>query len=122
MRIHVQDISLETEKKMEISDVTHDVEKIVGESGIKNGLVNLWIPHSTAALAVNEHDLDLWDDIISTMRKLVPGEADYRHRPSAVIPLRDGRMQLGTWQSILFIELDGPRSRSIHVQIMGEES
>jgi len=142
MRIHVEDISLKTEKKMEILDVTHDVEKIVGESGIKNGLVNLWIPHATAALAVNEHDLDLWDDILSTMRKLVPVEADYRHntkyawtpreqnahahiincivKPNAVIPLHDGRMQLGTWQSILFIELDGPRSRSIHVQIMGE--
>ena len=122
--------------------MTGDVERIVRESGIKEGLVNLWIPHSTAALAVNEHDIDLWEDILSTMEKLVPVKSNYRHnakygwvpseqnahahilncmiKPDVTIPLQGGRMQIGTWQSILFIELDGPRSRTIRVQVMGE--
>ncbi len=142
MRFYVRDVSLDTEKRMEILDVTQDVHRIVREIGVKNGLVNLWIPHATAALAVNEHDVDLWEDILSAIRRLVPIEGDYRHnakygwipqeqnahahilncmiKPDVTIPLNDGRMDLGTWQSILFIELDGPRSRSIRVQIMGE--
>jgi len=142
MRFYVRDVSLNTKERMEILDVTQDVQRIVRESEVKNGLVNLWVPHATAALAVNEHDADLWGDILSAMRKLVPVEADYRHnakygwipeeqnahahilncmiKPNFTIPLDDGRIQLGTWQSILFIELDGPRSRSIRVQIMGE--
>lgn len=142
MRFHIGEISFHTKKKTEILDMTQDVGRIVKESGVKDGLVNLWAPHATAALAVNEHDLDLWEDILSAMRKLVPVEADYRHnakygsipheqnahahilncmiKPDVTVPLHDGKMQLGTWQSILFIELDGPRSRSISVQIMGE--
>jgi len=142
MRFCIREVSVRTEKKMEILDVTQDVQRIVKESEVKDGLVNLWAPHATAALAVNEHDVDLWEDILSAMRKLVPVEADYRHnakygwapheqnahahilncliKPDVTVPLHDGRMQLGTWQSILFIELDGPRSRSISVQIMGE--
>jgi len=142
MRFHIRDVSLETEKRMEILDLTRDVERIIRESAVKNGLVNLWTPHATAALAVNEHDLELWEDILSAMRRLAPIEADYRHnakygwipqeqnahahilncmiKPDVTIPLHDGTMQLGTWQSILFIELDGPRSRSLRVQVMGE--
>jgi len=142
MRFYTKDVSLQTGKKMEILDVTQYVQRIVKESEVRNGLANVWAPHATAALAVNEHDVDLWEDILSAMRKLVPLEADYRHnakygwapqeqnahahilncmiKPDVTVPLHEGRMQLGTWQSILFIELDGPRSRSISVQIMGE--
>lgn len=142
MKNVLKTIALRTGKRLEISDVSRDVRKVVDGSGIKNGLVNVWIPHTTAGLAVNEHDPDLWDDILSTMTKLVPIEASYRHnakywslsreqnahahildcmiKPDLTIPLKEGKMVLGTWQSILFIELDGPRNRSLHVQVLGE--
>lgn len=142
MKIHFGEISVRTNKKLEILDVTEGIRKVVRKSDIKAGLVNLWISHTTAALAVNEYDVDLWEDILKAMERLVPVKADYRHnakyrwsareqnahahiincmiKPDVTIPLNNGRIQLGTWQSVLFIELDGPRTRSIHVQIMGE--
>jgi len=135
-------LSLTTQKRMMILDVTGDVRSIVEESNVKNGLVNLWVPHATAAIAVNEHDTDLWEDILKTFERLVPIKDDYRHnakyswtageqnahahilncliKPNVTIPVENGRMQLGTWQSILFIEMDGPRTRRVHVQVMGE--
>jgi secondary thiamine-phosphate synthase enzyme len=142
VKFHIKNISVKTDKKLQILDVTRDVSKIVGESGISEGLANLWVPHSTAAVAVNEHDTDLWEDILSAMGRLVPVKGDYRHNAKygwssreqnahahilncminsdVNIPIQGGRLQLGTWQSILFIELDGPRSRSIRIQVMGE--
>lgn len=142
MKIYTDDISLRTGMKLEVVDVTRDANKIVDESGLRNGLVNLWVTHTTAALAVNEHDTDLWEDILSAMTRLVPVRANYRHnakygwspreqnahahilncmiKPDVTVPLGNGSMKLGTWQSVLFIELDGPRNRSIHVQVMGE--
>lgn len=142
MKVHSGSFPLKTGKKLEVLDVTGEVQKIIGESGAKNGLVNLWITHTTAALAVNEHDTDLWEDILKAFTRLVPVRGDYRHnakygwapgeqnahahilncmvKPCVTVPLRDGRIRLGTWQSILFIELDGPRSRSLHIQVLGE--
>lgn len=142
MKFHHTILSLTTQKRMMILDVTGDVRSIVEESNVKNGLVNLWVPHATAAIAVNEHDTDLWEDILKTFERLVPIKDDYRHnakyswtageqnahahilncliKPNVTIPVENGRMQLGTWQSILFIEMDGPRTRRVHVQVMGE--
>jgi len=142
LKFHHTILSLTTQKRMMILDVTGDVRSIVEESNVKNGLVNLWVPHATAAIAVNEHDTDLWEDILKTFERLVPIKDDYRHnakyswtageqnahahilncliKPNVTIPVENGRMQLGTWQSILFIEMDGPRTRRVHVQVMGE--
>jgi secondary thiamine-phosphate synthase enzyme len=127
---------------MEILDVTASVKKIAGESGITNGLVNVWVPHATAAIAVNEHDTGLWKDILTAFEKLVPVKGDYSHnakyswsageqnahahilncliKPDVTVPLENGSLQLGTWQSVLFIEMDGPRTRRVHVQVIGE--
>ena len=63
---------LKTNKKLEISDITRDIVTVVNESNINNGLVNVWVPHTTAGLTVNEHDPDLWNDILSTMMNIVP--------------------------------------------------
>ncbi len=127
---------------MEIQDITDSAAKIVGESKVVNGLVNLWVPHATAAVAVNEHDEELWDDILVAFERLAPMDGSYRHnakyswseseqnahahilncliKPDVTMPLENGRMRLGTWQSVLFIEMDGPRTRHVQVQIMGE--
>lgn len=133
---------LKTNKKLEISDITRDIVTIVNESNINNGLVNIWVPHTTAGLTVNEYDPDLWNDILSTMMNIVPPNGTYHHnakyrhlsreqnahahilssiiKPSLSIPLNEGEMILGTWQSILFFEFDGPRNRSLQIQILGE--
>ena len=142
MKFHSSEFSVRSEKRMEIIDVTSKVGEIVELSGIRNGLVNIWVPHSTAAVSVNEHDLDLWEDILATMNKLVPIKDDYRHnakygwmpseqnahahilscliKPGVTVPIENGRMRLGAWQSILFIEMDGPRTRSVQIYVMGE--
>ncbi len=134
--------SVSTHKRMEILDVTSNVAKIINESGIANGIVHVWVLHATAAVAVNEHDTDLWIDILEAFSHLVPIKGNYRHnaryswtegeqnahahilncliKPNVTVPLENGEMQLGTWQSILLIEMDGPRTRSICVQVIGE--
>jgi len=142
MKFHSGEIPFRTRRRTEILDITENVRRVVEESGVKNGLVNVWVPHATAVLAVNEHDTDLWEDILESFEKLVPLKADYRHnakygwapgeqnahahilncliKPDVTIPLRNSSMQLGTWQSILFIEMDGSRTRTVQVQVMGE--
>ena len=142
MKIYSEDLKISTHERIEILDITEEVRRIINKSGIKNGVVNLWVPHATAAIAVNEHDVDLWEDIINILKRLAPLKGDYRHnakyrwsvgeqnahahilncliKPGVSIPLENGRIYLGTWQSILFIEMDGSRSRRVHVQIMGE--
>ncbi len=142
MRFYFREVSLRTGKKIEIVDVSDRIRDAVGESGIDNGLVNIWVPHSTATITVNERDVDLWEDILAVLERNVPVKGEYRHnikygwipdeqnahahiissiiKPNVTVPLSKGRMLLGTWQSILFIEMDGPRQRTILVQVMGE--
>lgn len=133
MRFHEESLEVKTKRKLKVVDVTEDVRGVVMRSGVTRGLVNLWVAHTTACLSVNEHDKELWDDLISAMTRLVPVEGEYRHKPNAhahilntlikpevSIPLKEGEMRLGTWQSILLIELDGPRVRKINVTIMEE--
>ena len=136
-----EEISINTKERLEVVDITRNIEDVVGKSDNKNGVVVVWEPHTTAAVAVNEHDHDLWIDILETLKGLITIEGPYRHnkryigvageqnahahilncliKPNLTIPLRDGKMLLGTWQSILFIELDGPRRRSVDVHLVG---
>ncbi len=142
MKIHNGSFSVLTREKIEILNVTSNVTKIIEESGITNGMVNVWIPHATAAIAVNEHDTELWNDILKVLVRLVPINGNYSHnakyrwttseqnahahilscliKPNVTVPLENGKMQLGTWQSILIIEMDGSRNRRINVQVIGE--
>ncbi|MEM0011003.1 MAG: secondary thiamine-phosphate synthase enzyme YjbQ [Candidatus Bathyarchaeia archaeon] len=142
MKIYLAELSVRSKERMQIINVTSEVSGIIERSGIKGGFVNLWVPHTTAAITVNEHDPDLWTDILVTLEKVAPIKGDYRHnakyrwipgeqnahahilnsliKPSVTIPVVDGRMLLGTWQSILFVEMDGPQTRTIQVQVVGE--
>ncbi len=142
MKAYFGDLSFSTKKKLEIVDVTSNVENVVKKSGVTNGFVNIWVPHATAAITVNENDRDLWEDILQTFERLVPLNANYQHnlkyswssaeqnahahiisclvKPNVTVPLKNGKVHLGTWQSILFVELDGPRTRTVNVQIIGE--
>ncbi|MDD5086997.1 MAG: secondary thiamine-phosphate synthase enzyme YjbQ [Candidatus Nanoarchaeia archaeon] len=131
-----KEIILSTKEHEEIVDITDEVQKIVSESKVKNGLCNVFTMHATAAIIINEnYDSNLRSDIIKAIKKIVPEKDSYLHDkidnnaashirstilgPSETIPIKDGKLQLGTWQQIAFFELDGPRNeRKIVVSVI----
>jgi secondary thiamine-phosphate synthase enzyme len=135
MKIISNEIDLQTSKRMEIVDITSKVREIVKSTGIKNGIINIFTRHSTSAIVINENESGLVKDFENLLKKIVPENNDYLHNVidnnadshlrsfllggSQSIPVIDGRMDLGTWQSIFFVELDGPRSRKVKITAMG---
>ena len=137
-------ITLETESGINIDNITQKVQEIVTASSIKNGQVIVFVRHTTTALAINEYEVRLLQDIKTYLQKLAPATDRYLHNDlhlrdvppdepenahshlmammlnnSETIPIVNGELALGTYQSILFIELDGSRRRNILVQITG---
>ena len=130
-------ITLSTTKKQELIDITDSVNSIVSKSGVKNGLCNIFTMHATAAIIINENaDPDICIDTLDALNKLIK-EGVWRHDkldgnaashikstilgPSETIPVKNGQLQLGTWQSPMFVELDGPRNnRKIVITIIPE--
>lgn len=130
-----------TRQKFEFVNLTDFVEELIGESGISSGLALVQSLHSTAALFVNEWQDALLDDFRTLLQQIVCADAPWRHNDprysdcdrgnaashlrtlllgtSAVLSVSDGRLVRGTWQSIILAELDGPRTRSISVQVIG---
>jgi len=132
-------INLKTAARDEIIDITGKVREIVSRSGVKQGLVCVFVVGSTAAVTTVEHEPGLVADMHDAMERLYPRNMDYEHHqrwgdgnghshirasfvgPSLTVPIVDGEMQLGTWQQVVFMEFDvKPRSRDIAVQIVGE--
>lgn len=127
---------LKTDARVGILDITQEVRYILEKSGMKNGLVNVYSRHSTSGIVINENESGLVEDFKETLVELIPSDKNYEHNKidnnadshvrsffigsSQTIPLDRGRLDLGTWQSIFFVELDGPRSRKITVTIIGE--
>lgn len=136
MKILQKDFHISTKSRNEMIDITGQVSSIVGQSGISNGDVIVYCPHTTAAITINENaDPSVPHDILLTLEKLVPrsmpgyqhyeGNSDAHCKSSLVgcsrqILVKDGAMMLGTWQGIFFCEFDGPRSRTVYVQVRGE--
>ena len=128
-------LSIKTADKMEFIDITAKVQKIIRKSGFESGLVQLHIPHTTAAVTINENaDPDVRADIKKELNKIVPYEDNYAHLEgnSAAhiksslfgvdqnIIFEDKKLLLGTWQGIYFCEFDGPRSRDIYLKIIAD--
>jgi secondary thiamine-phosphate synthase enzyme len=128
-------LSVKTKSKTEFVDITSQVQQAVHSAGIQNGFCMLYVPHTTAAVTINESaDASVKRDILMTLNKIVPWEGDYRHlegnSPAHVkstlvgasewIAVENGRLQLGTWQGIFFCEFDGPRTRKLHVRFLKE--
>ena len=128
-------LSVNTTKHTEMVDITEMIQKAVKESGIRDGICTVFIPHTTAAVTINENaDPDVVRDFIAEINKIVPWEDDYRHMEgnsaahlkasmigfSEQIIIEDSRLVLGTWQGIYFCEYDGPRRRSVYVKLMGD--
>ena len=136
MKINQKDFRVSTKSRNQMIDITGQVSSIVGQSGISNGDVIVYCPHTTAAITINENaDPSVPHDILLTLEKLVPrsmpgyqhyeGNSDAHCKSSLVgcsrqILVKDGAMMLGTWQGIFFCEFDGPRSRTVYVQVRGE--
>lgn len=138
-------IEIETEPKINIYNITPQIKDFLVSTSIENGQVLLFSRHTTTALAINENEVRLLEDIKVFLQKLAPESDSYLHNDlhlrdvpedepinahshlmgmmlttSEIIPVVDGKLALGTWQSVLFFELDGPRKRTVFVQISGE--
>jgi len=124
-----------TKGEIDFVDLTDQVQKVVFESTIKNGLVHVFAPHATGILVLTENDYALLNDIKSFLEELAPKRKAYQHPsnahshlrsmllpPDKTLPLTDGRVEFGTWQSLLFVETDVyPRQRTLIIQVIGEQ-
>ncbi len=119
--------------KTEFIDITSKIQTMVTAAGIGEGLCMLYIPHTTAAITINESaDPSVKDDILMILNKIIPWQAGYQHLEgnspahikstivgsSELIAVENNRLVLGTWQGIFFCEFDGPRTRKVHVRLM----
>jgi len=129
----VKEISISTKSRTEFVPVDRKVEDVVKESGVQEGICLVWIPHTTAAVTINENaDPSVVRDILYEMEKVIPFQDSYQHMegnsaahiksslfgPSLSLIVTGGRLVLGTWQSIYFCEFDGPRTRRMFVKVM----
>ena len=114
-------------------DITGQVRKIVASGNVQNGLCQIFVPHTTAGVTINENaDPDVVTDMLAALGKMVP-DLPYRHTEgnspahvksslvgcSITVPISEGRLCLGTWQGIYFCEFDGPRTRKVWVNLVG---
>ncbi len=136
MQITHKTVSVRTNRRCQMIDITSQLAEVVIESGIQNGTAMVFCPHTTAAITINENaDPDVQHDLLLTLEELLPkNRPGYRHcegnsdahvktslvGSSELVMIQDGRLTLGTWQSVFFCEFDGPRSRSVHIQIAGQ--
>jgi secondary thiamine-phosphate synthase enzyme len=126
-------LSVSTRSREQLVDVTREVADAVRDSGMKDGVATLFVPHTTAAITINENaDPSVVADIVKGLGKLVPRAASYyRHSegnsdshikasligPSVQVLVEGGRLVLGTWQGIYLCEFDGPRTRKLYVHL-----
>lgn len=136
MKIIQKELSINTSSRNQMVDVTDRIERLVAESGISDGDVVVFCPHTTAAVTINENaDPSVVHDVLMVLSELIPaGRPGYRHGEgnsdshcksslvgcSVQVLIRSGRLWLGTWQGIYLCEFDGPRSRRLFVQIRGQ--
>ncbi len=141
MKTFFDEISFPTCKEFELIEIKDKVAESVRKSSIRNGFVIVFSQHTTGAIRVNEYEKSLMADFENFFNRLAPKQAGYGHDMTNVddrinahshlqsmlmnsgesIPLKDGKMMLGTWQTIFFIEVDGPRpSRKVTIEVVGE--
>ncbi len=124
---------IKTSRRVEFINITGQLKKALAESGVKAGLVNIFVPHTTAGVTINENaDPDVVSDMIGHFNKAVPFNDNYAHGegnsaahikstlfgPSLTIIADQGELLLGTWQGVYFCEFDGPRMREFYVKII----
>ena len=131
--MNTREFSVGTRSRTELVDITAQVDRIVQESKASSGLAVVFVPHTTAAITINENaDPSVRHDILGDLNRLVPLSGPYQHTegnsaahiksslvgPSETLLIENGRLVLGTWQGIYFCEFDGPRTRKVWVKII----
>lgn len=133
------EVGIKTSGELDIVDITGEIAKIVSKTGIKNGVANVFVPGSTGSVTTIEYEPGLLKDLPNSLERVAPRNAEYEHEktwhdgnghshvrasiigPSITIPIKDGALRLGTWQQVVFVELDvRPRSRRLVVTCLGE--
>lgn len=128
-------LNVKTDMQTQLIDITSQVQKVVSESGVKEGICVIFIPHTTAAVTINENaDEDVKTDILKEINKVIPFNDGYRHMEgnsaahikaslfgfSDQIIIQNGKLLLGTWQGVYFCEFDGPRNRKAYIKIIAD--
>ena len=127
--------SFSTKDEIDFVDLTDKVQEGVAESGVSNGIVHIFAPHATGILVLTENDYALLNDIKAFLEEIVPKRRAYQHPsnahshlrsmllpPDKTLPVIDGSVEFGTWQSLLFVETDVyPRQRNLIMQVIGEQ-
>jgi secondary thiamine-phosphate synthase enzyme len=130
----MQTLTVKTDRRTQLVDVTAQVQKAVSAAKVAGGVCYLYVPHTTAAITINEcADPDVARDVEGALDRLVPVAGPYRHSEgnsdshvkavlvgsSQVVPIENGKLALGRWQGIFLCEFDGPRERRLQVKIVG---
>jgi secondary thiamine-phosphate synthase enzyme len=129
----IKELQISTHSRTEMVNIDRQVQEVIRECGVKEGICVLWVPHTTAGITINENaDPAVVHDILYEVNKLVPFQDQYHHAegnsaahikstlfgPSLTVIITNGRPVMGTWQSIYFCEFDGPRHRHLIVKIL----
>jgi secondary thiamine-phosphate synthase enzyme len=129
----IRHLRVKTNARTELVDITQAIQRLVAESGVRSGVCYLYVPHTTAALTINENtDPNVGRDILKELNKIIPFDDDYGHSEgnsaahikstlvgmSKSVLVDEGRLALGAWQAVFFCEFDGPRDRRVMVKVM----
>ena len=137
MSVHVGQLRFSTEGDGDVIDITAGVQSVVRQAGVESGIAAVFVPGSTAAVTAMEHEAGGIQDLRETLDRLVPPDRDYEHNrlnrdtnshahiraavvgPSETLPVRDGRLEMGTWQQVVLIDFDDrPRQRTVVVHVL----
>lgn len=128
----MKQINVSTRSRSELVDITSQVQGVVAESGVRDGVCHVYVPHTTAGVTINENaDPSVREDILMELNKTIPLQDNYKHLEgnaaahikativgsSETVLVEQGRLVLGTWQGLFFCEFDGPRSRRVLIKI-----
>jgi secondary thiamine-phosphate synthase enzyme len=126
-------LNIKTTSKVEIIDITEDVKSVVNKLNKKDGIILIYVPHTTAAITINEsYDPNVGNDIMEILNIIAPRDFNYKHiegnasahikasliGSSVMLILENGEIKMGRWQGILFFEFDGPRNREIWIKVI----
>jgi secondary thiamine-phosphate synthase enzyme len=128
-------ITFATKGEIDFVDLSDEIQKAAEKSGVSNGIIHVFAPHATGILILTENDSALLDDIEAFLKNLVPSNGNYNHPsnahahlrsmllpPDKTLPIINGQVNFGTWQSLMFVETDvHPRQRTLTIQVIGEK-
>ncbi len=129
----IRQLRVKTNSRTELLDITQAVQRLVSESGVRSGICHIYVPHTTAAVTINENsDPNVGRDLLKELNSVIPFDDHYGHSEgnsaahikssiigvSKSVIIEESRLALGTWQAVFFCEFDGPRDRRVMVKVM----